>query len=317
VAARDPAAEGLNVTLAVQLAEAARLVPHVLLEIVKSAELVPETATLLIVIEDASPLFRVADCAALATPTVVLAKAMLAGDAATVPVELPPVPVRETDCGLPLSESVNFRVAARVPAAEGLNVILAVQLAEAARLVPHVLLEIVKSAASVPEIAMLLIVIEDASPFFSVADCAALLEPIAVLAKESPDGLAVTLPVAAAPVPERATVCGLPLPVSVKFRVAVRLPLALGPNNTFTVQFAEAARLVPQVLVKIVKSAALVPEVAMLLIVIAAVPLFVRVTTFCAPSPPTGTLTQFRLVGETVTAARQFAPWSAQNTRTA
>jgi hypothetical protein len=150
----------------------------------------------------------------------------------------------------------------------------------------------------------------------NVDGCAALLEPIAVLAKESSDGLIVTLPVVPVPVPESATVCGLPLPVSVKFKVAVRLPVALGPNKILTVQSADAARLVPQVLLNIVKSAASVPDKAMLLMVIAPVPPFVSVTAFWAPSSPTATLTQLRLVGDGVTAARQLAPWSAHIPKT-
>jgi hypothetical protein len=48
----------------------------------------------------------------------------------------------------------------------------------------------------------------------------------------------------------------------------------------FAVQLAAAARLVPQVLLNIVKSPGLAPEIAMLLMVMAAVPLFVSVATF-------------------------------------
>jgi hypothetical protein len=83
----------------------------------------------------------------------------------------------------------------------------------------------------------------------------------------------------------------------------------------FAVQLAEAARLVPQVLLKIVKSPGLVPENAMLLMVMAVVPVFVSVTTFCAPLPPTATAAQLRLVGEAVTAAKQLAAWNAHNVR--
>jgi hypothetical protein len=50
----------LNSTLAVQLADAARLVPHVLLLITKSPGLVPPSATLLMVMEDEVPFLRVA-----------------------------------------------------------------------------------------------------------------------------------------------------------------------------------------------------------------------------------------------------------------
>jgi hypothetical protein len=306
VAVRVPVAAGLNVTLAVQLAAAARLVPHVLLAMLKSPASVPEIATPLIVIEAALPLLKVADCAALVEPTEVLVKERLEGDAVTVPVELAPVPVKETDCGLPVAESVNLSVAVRVPAAAGLNVTLAVQLAAAARLVPHVLLEMLKSPGSVPEIATLLIVIEAALPLLKVADCAAVVEPTAVLAKVSADGLIVTLPLVPVPVPESAIVCGLPVAVSVKFSVAVRLPAAVGPNETLTVQAADAARLVPQVLLSMMKSPGSAPEKAMLLIVTALVPPFVSVTTFCAPLSPIATLAQFKLLG--LTEALPVAP---------
>src|ERR1700677_1777848 len=112
---------------------------------------------------------------------------------------LPPVPVKETDCGLPPAESVNLRVAVRVPVAAGLNATPAVQLAEAARLVPQVLLEMVKSPASVPEIATLLIVIDEASPLFKVAVPAALVDPTVVVANDRLEGVAVTVPDAEAP----------------------------------------------------------------------------------------------------------------------
>lgn len=56
VAVRVPVAEGLNRIVAEQLADAARLAPHDLLEIVKSAALAPVIATLLMLIEAAAPL---------------------------------------------------------------------------------------------------------------------------------------------------------------------------------------------------------------------------------------------------------------------
>jgi hypothetical protein len=59
VAVRVPAAAGLNVIDIAQLADAERLVPHVLLVIEKSAAFVPETDTLLMVIKDVLPFLRV------------------------------------------------------------------------------------------------------------------------------------------------------------------------------------------------------------------------------------------------------------------
>jgi len=131
-----------------------------------------------------------------------------------------PVPERETFCGLLVAESTKLNVAVRVPAAVGLKTMDAAQLAEAARLVPQVLLAMLKSAAFVPEIAMLLIVIEDVRPFESVAVCPALLDPTVVLANVRLDGLAVTVPDGADPFPLNATVCGLFVAESLKFKVA-------------------------------------------------------------------------------------------------
>jgi hypothetical protein len=99
--------------------------------------------------------------------------------------------------------------------------------------------------------------------------------------------------------------------VSVKLSVALRAPATVGAKRMLAVQLAAAARLVPQVLLNITKSPGLAPVRAMLLMVIAVVPLFVRVTTFCAPLPPTTTDAQLRLVGETVAAARQLIPGKA------
>ena len=57
------------------------------------------------------------------------------------------------------------------------------------------------------------------------------------------------LATAAVPVPERLTICGLPLALSVMLTEAVRLPLAAGLNVTLIVQLAPAATELPHVLV--------------------------------------------------------------------
>ena len=54
---------------------------------------------------------------------------------------------------------------------------------------------------------------------------------------------------AAVPVPERVTVWGLPLALSVMLTEAVRLPLAEGLNVTLIVQLLPAATELPHVLV--------------------------------------------------------------------
>jgi len=158
------------------------------------------------------------------------------------------VPESATACGLLLAVSVKVRLATRVPAASGLNTTLTEQLAETARLVPQVLLEIVKSAEFVPVTEMLLSEMEAPLSFFKEVDNAALLEPTFTAPNERADGVALAPDV---PVPDSVTVCGLPLPVSLKLRVAVRLPVVVGAKTILTVQLADAPKLVPQVFVKI------------------------------------------------------------------
>ena len=51
------------------------------------------------------------------------------------------------------------------------------------------------------------------------------------------------------PVPARLTCCGLPPALSVMFKVAERLPLAVGVKVTVNVQLAPVATEVPQLLV--------------------------------------------------------------------
>jgi len=251
VAFRAPDAVGLNATLAVQLAEAVRLAPHVFEEMMKSPGLVPVMLMLLNVIVDFVPFVNVAVCAALAEPTEAW-KLRLVGDTVTLPLEVvPPVPVSATVCGLLLDASDTVRVAARDPVVVGLNVTLIVQLDDALRLLPHDLLGIWKSPAFVPVIAMLLIAIALALPLVNVAVCAVLVEPTLTLPKESDVGLMVAVPEPPVPRPERETVCGLLVAESLKLSVAVRVPLTNGPKVIFTVQLDDAPRLAPHVLLAI------------------------------------------------------------------
>lgn len=83
----------------------------------------------------------------------------------------------------------------------------------------------------------------------SVTALAAPLLPTATEAQLKVEGLTEALPPVVPPVPnpESATVCGLGLALSLKFNVAVRVPLTVGPKTMLTVQLAEAARLVPHV----------------------------------------------------------------------
>jgi hypothetical protein len=315
IAERFPFVVGAKTTDAAQLAEAASEAPHVLLLIWKSPGFVPEIATLLIVIADVPLFVSVAAFGAPLFPTATDTQFSVVGDTVAVPELVVPVPESATFCGLPVALSVKLRVALRLPEAPGLNVTDAVQLADAASVLPQVLLDMAKSAAFVPEIATLLMVIDDVSPFFRVADCAAVVEPTVVLAKVSEAGLADTVPLVEVPVPVKATFCGLPLPESLKLSVAARAPVAVGAKTIFAVQLAEAASDDPQVLLKTLKSAAFVPVIVMLVIVIADAFVLLSVTTFCAPVFPSATETQLRLVGEADTAAKALA-WSTPATKT-
>ena len=85
------------------------------------------------------------------------------------------------------------------------------------------------------------------------------------------------LTAAAVPVPERLTVCGLPLALSVTVNAAVQRPLAEGLKVTLIVQLAPAATELPQLLVW-AKSLALAPERRERLVMLkAALPELVRV----------------------------------------
>ena len=70
VAERAPDAVGLKATVTEQVADAARLAPQVLDEMLKSPEFVPVMDTLLIVIEVLPPFVSVVVCDALVEPTV-------------------------------------------------------------------------------------------------------------------------------------------------------------------------------------------------------------------------------------------------------
>ena len=90
------------------------------------------------------------------------------------------------------------------------------------------------------------------------------------------------IPGAVVPVPVRATVCGLPVALSVTVIAPVRAPAAVGVKITEMLQVAAAATDAPQVLVWL-KS----PLAAMLVIESVAVPVLVSVTTWAALEVPT------------------------------
>jgi hypothetical protein len=80
-------------------------------------------------------LVRVTDCAPLVVPTFWLPKVRVVGDNVTAAAEtVPPVPLSDTECGLPVAESVMVMAPVRVPVADGVKVTEMLQLAPALRL---------------------------------------------------------------------------------------------------------------------------------------------------------------------------------------
>ena len=166
-----------------------------------------------------------------------MAKARLVGERlATGAV---PVPERLTVCGLPLALSVMLTEAVRLPLAAGVNVTRIVQLVLAATELPHVLL-CAKSLALVPVSARLVMLKAALPVLLRVTACAVLVVPTDWLPKARLVGE--RLATGAVPVPERLTVCGLPLALSVMITEAVRLPLAAGLKVTLIVQLPRPPR---------------------------------------------------------------------------
>jgi hypothetical protein len=95
------------------------------------------------------------------------------------------------------------------------------------------------------------------------------------------------------PVPDNATVCGLPAALSVKLRVPVRVPAAEGLKVTLTVQLALTARLAPQL-----ELAEKSPLAAMLLTLRVAWPVFLSVTLWALLLEPTDSDENVSEVGE-------------------
>lgn len=139
-AVNAPAAVGLKTTDVVQLAFAARVVPHVV-DWVKEVASVPVKviAPVLKVTVEVPVFLSVIACAAADEPTGVAVNVRLLGDRETV-VAAPPVavPLNVSVCGVPFALSATESAAVRLPATTGLKVMVILQLVAAAKLVPHV-----------------------------------------------------------------------------------------------------------------------------------------------------------------------------------
>lgn len=163
-----------------------------------------------------------------------------------------PVPVSATESGVGLPLVFMLHVALSLFDVDGVKVIFAAQLVDAARLPPHVVDVTTKSAALVPETAPALSVTELGSALVTVIVCAELEEPSFTEPKDRLLGDTVTAP----PVPDRATVSGVGLPLLVIVHVALSFEAVEGVKVTFTVQLEEAAMLEPHVVEAVAKSAA-------------------------------------------------------------
>jgi hypothetical protein len=170
-----------------------------------------------------------------------------------------------------------LKVAVLAPAVCGDMVKVTVQAAPSASVAPHVLVW-VKSAALAPVIVSGAMVRSAVLRLVIVTVLAGLVVPTLTVPKESVFALN---EIAVVPDPPNFTVWGLPPALSVKLRLADRTPVDKGVNVTVTVQLAPAARFDPQVVV-FGKSAGFVPVTAIDVILIAAFPVLVRVTSWVA-----------------------------------
>ena len=232
-------------------------------------------------------------------------KLRLVGFSVMAGAETVPVPKSATVCGLPVALSLIVTLALRLPVAEGENVTLIVQFAPAANVLGLSGQEFVwaKSPALIPLTAILLIVSAAVPLLVSVTDLAALVVPTSWLPKLSDVGLSVTAGAGVTPVPLSATLCGLPLALSLTVTLALRPPFAEGVKVTLMMQLTPAASvfgLSGQVFVW-AKSPAFAPLSETLVMVSAAVPLLVSVATCAALVVPTFWLPKLRLVGASVT----------------
>jgi len=175
------------------------------------------------------------------------------------------VPERFTVCGLPLALSEMLSKAVSGPMTQGINVTAIVQLALGAKEVPQVSPAATKSLALLPVIARL-VMFKRASPVLLKVTVSV---ELAVAPGSSPKArlagaTEAVVGAAVVPVPERLTVCGLPLALSLMLSEASQLPLAKGLNVILMVQLRPAGSKLPQVLPCSAKSLALAPVIAML-----------------------------------------------------
>jgi hypothetical protein len=297
VAVREPGAVGPKSRFTVQLADAARLAPQVLLYMEKSPGFAPENVRLLMVIGLAFPFVRVTTFWPPFLPMATAAQLTLVGEAVVFPAAEAPVPASGTVWGLLVAVSVKVSTALRAPDAFGVKTTVAEQLAEAGSPEPQLVPETAKSEEFAPLMAMLLMVIDEPAPLVRVTVWGALLDATAVLANERLAGDTEAALELAAPVPESNSDCGLLLAESVKLRMALRVPAAVGLNTTLAEQLPPAARLAPHELVEIAKSDAFAPVIATLFTSMDEPSPFFSVAERDALVDPTAVLAKVRVLG--------------------
>ncbi len=233
-----PTAEGVKVTLIVQLLLGARLVPQVVADIAKSP------AVAITIWFTASVAIKVNVFAALVVLTNCVPKLIAAGVRCTPPSAVP-VPVKFAVCGLSLALSLTTTCPVLVPVVVGAKVTWnwheAVPFSPP-RLVPHLLFDTAKSP--VVEITMLF----STGPVLKVNVFGVLVRPTPRFPKLTTLGVSVTL--AATPVPVRLAVCVCEPTVpttSLTLNCPVLLLASDGVKVTSMVHSLLAARLVPQV----------------------------------------------------------------------
>src|SRR5580704_4216745 len=165
---------------------------------------------------------------------------MLAGTKLAASVAVSPVPERVT-VWVPAS-STTFSVAVRTPVAVGVKVTVKPHVRVGVSTSGMQKLVCEKSPALVPVMVALVRLIGTLPVLVMVAVCVKLANPTGCVLKPNLSGDRVAVALTASPLPERPTVCGLPVALSVMTTVPVRAPTAVGVNTTLILQVAGGVR---------------------------------------------------------------------------
>jgi hypothetical protein len=205
-----------------------------------------------------------------------------------------PVPLRPTECGLPVADDVIVTAPVEATAVVGAKVTLIVQLAAAASDAAQLCV----GANPLPVVAIELIPSGALPEFVSVIAFAALVVPTVWLPNARLVGASATAGAGAAtPLPDSATPCGLPPALDAMLRVAVRVFSAAGVNVTLIEQFVPGVSVVLLQLLG-ANSAALVPVVVMAPSTRLAVPVLLIETVLAALVMPTVWLPKASVVAD-------------------